>query len=79
MRTRAQQLWDKLRDAVLDGTFNQNNKWKMLTSKTFLSRLQQEKYLEEVDNFFRSAQREVFARLTLLKRCRSSLSREPAY
>ena len=55
-RMRSRQLWAKLREAVLDGTFNAKNPWRMLTSKTFLSRLQQEKYLEEVEGFFRCVQ-----------------------
>jgi len=47
-RKTTKELWDTLRAAVLDGTFNENNTWKRLTSKTFLSRLAREKYLEEV-------------------------------
>jgi len=47
-----QELWAILRTAVLDGTFNQKDRWKALTSKSILSRLAQQVYLESVENFF---------------------------
>ena len=44
--------------AVLDGAFNPNDKWRALTSKTFLSRIRAAIYLEQVDDFFAYSHRE---------------------
>jgi hypothetical protein len=53
-QNRAQELWKILREAVLEGSFNPNgSKWNALTSKNFLSRLAAQRYLEEVESFFR--------------------------
>merc|ERR1719352_73262 len=52
------ELWAVVREAVLDGAFNPNDKWRALTSKTFLSRIRAAIYLEQVDDFFAYSHRE---------------------